>query len=253
MIVLKIADLRKSYNGKMVLDGLNFEVPKGEALSIIGFNGAGKSTLIKCALFLTKPDSGSIDIFDNRVNSMSQLKLRKMRSNVGVVFQKHNLVPRLSVLSNVIHGSIGEANNKSMLPLSAIGRWAHVTAPNSVRSKAINCLRMVGLESLALKRADSLSGGQSQRVAIARALMQNPELIIADEPAASLDPIAGQQVMSLFFKLCKEKKITLLFTSHNTDQALDYADRIIALKNGNISLNEKTDTLKSEDLISEYG
>ncbi len=83
---------------------------------------------------------------------MSQLKLRKMRSNVGVVFQKHNLVPRLSVLSNVIHGSIGEANNKSMLPLSAIGRWAHVTAPNSVRSKAINCLRMVGLESLALKR-----------------------------------------------------------------------------------------------------
>ena len=104
-----------------------------------------------------------------------------------------------------------------------------------------------------LKRADSLSGGQSQRVAIARALMQDPELIIADEPAASLDPIAGQQVMSLFFKLCKEKKITLLFTSHNTDQALDYADRIIALKNGNISLNEKTDTLKSEDLISEYG
>ena len=184
---------------------------------------------------------------------MSQLKLRKMRSNVGVVFQKHNLVPRLSVLSNVIHGSIGEANNKSMLPLSAIGRWAHVTAPNSVRSKAINCLRMVGLESLALKRADSLSGGQSQRVAIARALMQDPELIIADEPAASLDPIAGQQVMSLFFKLCKEKKITFLFTSHNTDQALDYADRIIALKNGNISLNEKTDTLKSEDLISEYG
>ncbi|NCX69949.1 MAG: ATP-binding cassette domain-containing protein, partial [Rhodobacteraceae bacterium] len=98
MIVLKIADLRKSYNGKIVLDGLNFEVPKGEALSIIGSNGAGKSTLIKCALFLTKPDSGSIDIFDNRVNSMSQLKLRKMRSNVGVVFQKHNLVPRLSVL-----------------------------------------------------------------------------------------------------------------------------------------------------------
>lgn len=253
MIVLKIADLRKSYNGKMVLDGLNFEVPKGEALSIIGSNGAGKSTLIKCALFLTKPDSGSIDIFDNRVNSMSQLKLRKMRSNVGVVFQKHNLVPRLSVLSNVIHGSIGEANNKSILPLSAIGRWTHVTAPNYIRSKAINCLRMVGLEPLALKRADSLSGGQSQRVAIARALMQDPELIIADEPAASLDPIAGQQVMSLFFKLCKEKKITVLFTSHNTDQALDYADRIIALKNGNISLNEKTDTLKSEDLISEYG
>ena len=253
MIVLKIADLRKSYNGKMVLDGLNFEVPKGEALSIIGSNGAGKSTLIKCALFLTKPDSGSIDIFDNRVNSMSQLKLRKMRSNVGVVFQKHNLVPRLSVLSNVIHGSIGEANNKSILPLSAIGRWTHATAPNSIRSKAVNCLRMVGLETLALKRADSLSGGQSQRVAIARALMQDPELIIADEPAASLDPIAGQQVMSLFFKLCKEKKITLLFTSHNTDQALDYADRIIALKNGNISLNEKTDTLKSEDLISEYG
>ena len=253
MIVLKIADLRKSYNGKIVLDGLNFEVPKGEALSIIGSNGAGKSTLIKCALFLTKPDSGSIDIFDSRVNSMSQLKLRKMRSNVGVVFQKHNLVPRLSVLSNVIHGSIGEANNKSMLPLSAIGRWTHVTAANSVRSKAINCLRMVGLEPLALNRADSLSGGQSQRVAIARALMQDPELIIADEPAASLDPIAGQQVMSLFFKLCKEKKITLLFTSHNTDQALDYADRIIALKNGKISLNEKTDALKSEDLISEYG
>lgn len=253
MKTLAVYNLQKSYKDKVVLDGLNFEVSKGEAISIIGSNGAGKSTLIKCILFLTKPDSGSIDIFENRVNNLSQSILRKLRSKVGVVFQKHNLVPRLSVLSNVIHGAIGEANSSSMFPLSAVSRWTHVTASSSIRSKAVDCLKMVGLESLALKRADSLSGGQSQRVAIARALMQNPEIIIADEPAASLDPVAGQQVMDLFFKLCKEQNITLLFTSHNTDQALDYADRTIALKNGKISLNEKTNMLKSKDLISEYG
>ena len=250
--IININNLSKSYGSNVVLSGVDLKVGPGDSVSIIGSNGAGKSTLIKCALLLTKPSSGTIEVFGQNILNLSHSALRKTRTEIGVVFQKHNLVPRLSVLSNVIHGSIGAANNSSLIPFSAMRSWIHATAPESVRRQAMDCLKRVKLEDFALKRADSLSGGQSQRVAIARALMQKPKLIFADEPAASLDPISGKAVMDIFFDLCKQENITLVFTSHNVEQALQYADRVVALKQGKVSLCDLTNKINSEDLLSEY-
>jgi phosphonate transport system ATP-binding protein len=175
-----------------------------------------------------------------------------MRSSIGVVFQKHNLVPRLSVLTNVIHGDIGRLHNVSKFPLAGIRNWGQISASNRTRKKAMEALEMVSLSHLALQRADTLSGGQSQRVAIARALMQEPNMILADEPVASLDPVAANEVMSLFYDLCKNKNITLIFTSHNVEQALENGNNVLAIKNGRLSLFKDSNSIEIKTLQAEY-
>ncbi|MCK7614583.1 phosphonate ABC transporter ATP-binding protein [Roseibium sediminicola] len=243
---LRVDGLRKSFGkNRAVLQGVSFAVHRREAVALIGSNGAGKSTALRCALRLVEPDAGSLTLFDEDITSAKARRLRHIRAEVGFVFQKHNLVPRVSALTNVIHGNLGRAGG--------IRGWSQAFAPSHLRERAMACLERVGLADQARKRADQLSGGQSQRVAIARALMQDPKMIVADEPVASLDPVAGQEVMDLFHQLTREEGITLLFTSHNVQQALDYSDRVLALKQGAIVLDQRSANLSAADLGKHYG
>ncbi|WP_291297864.1 phosphonate ABC transporter ATP-binding protein [Elioraea sp.] len=216
--------------GPAVLEDVDLTVHRGEAVALIGANGAGKSTLLRCLLRLVEPDAGEVLVLGERIGALSPRALRRVRTRVGFVFQKHNLVPRLSVLSNVVHGALGRAGLAAM---------HHATAPATLRAEALASLDRVGLAHLARQRADTLSGGQSQRVAIARALMQRPDALFADEPVASLDPAAGEEVMTLFSGLAREAGLTLLFTTHNMAHALGHADRVIGLRAGRIAIDAR--------------
>lgn len=227
---IAIEGLTKTYDGSNhVLQDVSFEVRRGEAVSLIGHNGSGKSTLLRCCLRLVEPTSGSVSLFGQRITESSRKRIRRYRCRVGFIFQRHNLVPRLSVLSNVLHGALARKSGPRV--------WYHSLARQEDREEALRCLERVGLAHLADRRADQLSGGESQRVAIARALMQRPKLLMADEPAASLDPNAGDQVMQLFLELCKEENLTLVFVSHNLEHALQYGERVLGLRDGRLELD----------------
>ena len=250
--IVTAENIAMSYGNTPILKGVSFALQAGESLSLIGSNGAGKSTLIRCLLRLEPVTSGRISLFGREIQDLKPSELRSTRCRVGVVFQRHNLVPRLSALSNVIHGALGRNTQSFGSLVSGISLWSHVTAGSAYRKRAMECLDRVNLADLAHRRADSLSGGQSQRVAIARALMQEPDLIIADEPAASLDPIAGEEVMGLFSDLCRESGVSLIFSTHNVTHAVDFADRMMAMKSGKISLDGLTGSVDLNALKAEY-
>jgi len=212
-----------------ILDGVDLVVPHGQSLALLGSNGAGKSTLLRCCLRLVEPEGGEVRVLGQDVRRLGRQALRRLRSRVGFVFQRHNLVPRLSALTNVLHG----AQSRSRGPRA----WFQGLAPRALREEAMRCLELVGLAHMARQRADRLSGGQSQRVAIARMLMQRPEFVIADEPVASLDPAAGEEVMRLLVRLLRERDLTLLFISHDLRHAVEFADRVIGLRGGRIELD----------------
>lgn len=229
---LAVRDLRKAFGRQPVLQGVSFAVGAGEAVALIGANGSGKSTLLRCCLRLIEPDAGSVALLGATVGTLDRPALAYLRAQVGFVFQRHNLVPRLCALSNVLHG----VQARRAGPRS----WFQALARKADREEALHCLDLVGLADQAAKRADTLSGGQSQRVAIARALMQRPRMVFADEPVASLDPAAGEEVMELFVRLMRDEGLTLLFTSHHLRHALDYADRLVALSAGQKVLDRPT-------------
>lgn len=232
--------LSKSFDGRRrVLDDVELRVNRGEAVALIGANGAGKSTLLRCLVRLIEPDGGRIEVLGNDMSRLRGQSLRRVRSRVGFVFQRHNLVPRLSVLSNVVHGSLAGLGWRA---------WRQWLAPGEIRARGVSCLGRVGLASLAERRADTLSGGQSQRVAIARALMQRPELLLADEPVASLDPAAGEEAMTLFRDLAARDGITLLFTTHSMTHAVTFADRIVGLRNGRLVLEQPARSASAREL-----
>jgi len=240
--IVQIQGLTKSYgNANTVLNGINAHIKKGERVALIGSNGSGKSTLLKCIIGLHPFSNGEVKVMGETFNKTPSSKQRKnIRLKTGFIFQQHCLVRRRSVLSNVVHGMLG---NK--------GSWrgfSHHTAPNEWRTNAMTALHKVNLSEKILNRADSLSGGQQQRAAIARALVRDPSLIIADEPAASLDPVAGKEVMSIFSELCKDNGITLLFTSHDMEHTLEFSDRVIALKNGVVHFDKSSDSVSDKDL-----
>jgi phosphonate transport system ATP-binding protein len=185
-----------------------------------------------------------VRLLDREVRALKPRALRRLRAEIGFVFQKHNLVPRLSALSNVIHGAQGR--------LSGPASWHQVLAPKAVREEAMHCLDLVGLADCAARRADRLSGGQSQRVAIARALMQRPRVVLADEPVASLDPKAGEEVMGLFARLMRSEGVSVLFTSHNVGQAIRYSDRVIGLRGGRIAVEGRSARQSESALSSLY-
>ena len=242
---LVVENLTKSFPGRgEILKNISLKVPQGQAVAIVGGNGCGKSTLLRCCLRLVEPDSGKISLLEEDVRSLSRKKLRRLRAKVGFVFQKHNLVGRLSVLSNVIHGGLGKQNSPLL--------WRQYAAPGAIRLEAMNCLERVGLAHLAESPACQLSGGESQRVAIARALMQRPKVVIADEPTASLDPKIGEEVMGLLFDLTRRDGLTLMHVSHNLEQSCSYSDRIIGLKNHMIKLDAATKTVCQKDLEQIY-
>jgi phosphonate transport system ATP-binding protein len=245
---LAVTGLGKTYSGQQgattVLRDVSFAIDTGDSVAIVGANGSGKSTSLRCAMRLIEPTTGEIFIEGRPLMGLSGAALRQARSKVGFVFQKHNLSTRLSVLSNVLHGGFARG--------CGLRNWSHSIAPKDERDRALDCLDQVGLADLAGRRADRLSGGQSQRVAIARALMQGPSMIFADEPAASLDPKAGEDMMALFSDLCRRTGLTLVVVSHNLEHALAYADRLIGLQAGNVVLDRETAGVTRDDLAWLY-
>ena len=242
---VELRDIRVRYpNGFEAVRGVSLSVSAGEALAVTGPNGSGKSTLMRCIVGLSPLVSGDVIVFGDALDIKKRKSYRKVLSQVGFVFQNHNLVTRLGVLSNVIHG----AQSRLWGPRV----WFQGFARNEVREEALHCLDLVGLADQASKRADELSGGQAQRVAIARALMQRPKVIIADEPAASLDPRAGEEVMRLFHDLCKQEGITLLFSSHDLEHTMGFSDRIIGLRNGQLELDEAPENVTLDSMRQFY-
>ena len=228
--LLTACTLSKRYAGQdLIFENVSLSVPKGQVVSIIGPNGAGKSTLLRCCVRLVEPDAGEVFLGEHNITRLSNAQLMKERVNVGFVFQKHQLVRRMSVLTNVLHGALGHHRGPRL--------WCQTLAKREHREAAFHCLEQVGLQDLALRRADHLSGGQSQRVAIARALMQRSKLIFADEPTASLDPQAGIEIMELLRQLSHEKGIGVLLVSHDMEHTRHYSDHIIGLREKSVRLN----------------
>jgi len=242
---LRVAGLAKRF-GKAgtVFSDLSFTIARGECVALVGANGTGKSTLLRCCLGLILPDAGQVALLGSDLARLSGPRRRQLRARTGLVGQKHNLVPRLSVLSNVIHGLLGRHSGPRY--------WWQGLAPAEARATAMAALAKVGLADLALRRADQLSGGQSQRVAIARALVCGPRFLVADEPCASLDPQAGEEVMALFMSLVKREGVTVIFTSHNVAHALRYGDRIIGLQGGRIAIDAAAKTVSAQDMAALY-
>lgn len=242
---LVVRGLAKGFGpGTKVLAGVELSVGRGEAVALIGANGTGKSTLLRCCVRLIEPDAGELRLLGRDIHALGRRDLRRLRSRVGFVFQRHNLVPRLSALTNVLHG----AQSRHRGP----GAWLQSLAPQRLRAEALSCLDQVGLAEIADRRADQLSGGQSQRVAIARALMQRPAMLLADEPVASLDPAAGEEVMQLLRTLVDAAGLTLIFTAHNLRHALDYADRVLGLRDGRIAIEAPARALDLATLRAFY-
>ncbi|KPP90206.1 MAG: phosphonate transport system ATP-binding protein [Rhodobacteraceae bacterium HLUCCA08] len=236
--------LGRQFGETPVFSDIGFRLARGESVALVGANGAGKSTLLRCLMGLIPVSSGRVSLLGTDPNTARGPDLRRLRARVGLVSQKHNLVPRLSVLSNVLHGLLGKAPGPR--------HWSHALAPRASRAAAMAALDRVGLADFALRRADRLSGGQSQRVAIARAIVGDPEVLFADEPCASLDPAAGEDVMDLFFRLVRDKGVTVVFTSHNVDHALRYGDRVLGLAGGRLQLDATAASLSAATLRGLY-
>ncbi|MBI4760723.1 MAG: phosphonate ABC transporter ATP-binding protein [Chloroflexota bacterium] len=221
--MLKIQNLSKTYpNGTQALKNVSFDVQDGEFLVVIGLSGSGKSTLLRCINRLIEPTEGKI-IWDNvDITAAPPAELRHIRRKIGMVFQQFNLVKRSSVMTNVLSGRLGYVNPWTSL----LGIWSQED-----RQRAIQALDRVGIADKAHSRADALSGGQQQRVGIARALMQDPKLILADEPVASLDPVLSHSILQYLEQLNKEG-ITVICSLHFLDLVHRYATRVVALKDG---------------------
>ncbi len=224
--MLEIQHLHKVYpSGTVALTDVNFTVQDGEFLVVIGLSGSGKSTLLRCLNRLIEPTQGRI-IWDGvDVTAASGAELRRIRRQIGMIFQQFNLVKRSSVLTNVLAGRLGYTEAAT----SVLGLWSKEDRENARRA-----LERVGLADKAAARADALSGGQQQRVAIARALMQRPKLILADEPVASLDPVLSHSILQYLEQLNRDEKITVVCSLHFLDLVHRYATRVIALKDGQV-------------------
>lgn len=221
--MLKIENLSKIYDdGTKALHNVSLVIPDGQFLVIIGLSGSGKSTLLRCINGLIKPTAGKIWLDDQEITAASAAELRRIRLKIGMIFQQFNLVKRSTVLTNVLSGRLGY---KTTLP-SLLHRFTR-----QEYALAMHNLTRVGIPQKAHTRADQLSGGQQQRVGIARALMQEPKVMLADEPVASLDPATSHSVMKYLEQINKEDKITVLCNLHFLSLARRYADRVIALRN----------------------
>lgn len=235
--MLEVRNLSKVYDdGTVALKNVSFSVEDGEFLVVIGLSGAGKSTLLRCINRLIDPTEGEI-LWDGI--DMVKLKgeeLRKARRQIGMVFQQFNLVKRSSVLTNVLAGRLGYTNPWRSLS----GRFSEAD-----RKKAWEALKRLGIEDQAYKRADELSGGQQQRVGVARALMQDPKMILADEPVASLDPVLAHSIMQYLERLNKEDGITVLCSLHYLDLVQRYSSRVIGLRDGKLIYKGSSSEVRS--------
>lgn len=224
--MLEFKNLSKTYDdGTQALKDVSFSVEPGEFLVVIGLSGSGKSTLLRCTNRLIEPTAGSIVWDGVDITAADPTTLRTIRRRIGMIFQHFNLVKRLSVINNVLSGRLGYLDTwKSML----------YRFSRSDRDNAFRALERVGLTEQAYKRASELSGGQQQRVGIARALMQEPEIILADEPVASLDPVLAHTILGYLERLNKEDGITVICSLHYLDLVQRYATRVIGLRDGRV-------------------
>ena len=243
--MLKIKQLVKKYNtGDLALNSVDLEVHKGQVMALIGPSGAGKSTLIRCVNRLVAPTSGEIWFNGENIVKMRSGKLRRARRNMGMIFQEFALVERLTVMENVLSGRLGY-----------VGFWRSYLRkfPQNDIKDAFRLLEKVGLDTMANKRADELSGGQRQRVGIARALIQNPDILLVDEPTASLDPKTSRQIMRLITELCEENQLGAIINIHDVALAQMFSERIVGLREGSIVYDGSPDDLKPDVLTEIYG
>jgi len=243
--MLRIEGLVKKYRtGDAALRGVDLEVGKGEVIGLIGPSGAGKSTLIRCVNRLVEPSGGRIFLGDEELTAMSGGALRRARRRIGMIFQEYALVERLTVMENVLSGRLGY-----------VGFWASYFRrfPPEDVERAFATLDRVGLIDHVDKRADALSGGQRQRVGIARALVQSPELLLIDEPTASLDPKTSRQVMRLLLELCQERGLAAIVNIHDVMLAQMFLPRIVGLRAGEVVYDGPADGLTPEVLTRIYG
>ncbi len=224
--MLKVKNLTKVYeDGTVALHDVSFEVPDGQFLAVVGLSGSGKSTLLRCINRLIEPTEGEIWWNDIKISHVEGEELRRVRRRIGMIFQHFNLVARSSVMTNVLSGRLGYVNPIA----SVLGRF-----PEDDINKAYKSLERVGIREKADNRADELSGGQQQRVGIARALMQDPELILADEPVASLDPVLAHSIMGHLQQINREDGMSVLCSLHFLDLVQQYGDQVIALNEGQL-------------------
>ena len=243
--MLKVEHLTKVYDGGVVgIEDVSFEVPEQQFLAVIGLSGSGKSTLLRCINRLIEPTEGRISWNGVDVTQASQEEMRRIRRKIGMVFQHFNLVHRSKVMTNVLAGRLGYVN-----PLaSLVNRF-----PKTDLDKAMATLERVGIADKAQARADELSGGQQQRVGIARAMMQDPEMVLADEPVASLDPVLADSIMTYLVDINKKDNVTVLCSLHFLDLVHRYADFVIALNDGKLMFKGTPEEITDEKFKEIYG
>jgi phosphonate transport system ATP-binding protein len=243
--MLEIKNLSKVYDdGTKALNNVSFNVAEGEFLVIIGLSGSGKSTLLRCINRLIEPTSGQILLDGVDITAASTTELRRIRRDIAMIFQQFNLVKRSSVMRNVLAGRLGYVNPW----LSLLGIF-----PKEERERAHRALKTVGIPEKANNRADALSGGQQQRVGIARALMQEPKLLLADEPVSALDPATSHSVMNYIEQINRQEGVTVLCSLHFLSLARTYATRIIALKDGNMMFDGSPKDIDEQRFKEIYG
>jgi phosphonate transport system ATP-binding protein len=243
--MLEIRKLVKQYpGGARALNGVDLTVAEDEILALIGPSGAGKSTLIRCINRLIEPTGGEIIINGRKISSLSRGQLRLERRKIGMIFQEYALVDRLTVMENVLSGRLGY-----------VGFWQSFRRkfPQDVVEQSLTLLERVGLLDQADKRADQLSGGQRQRVGIARALVQQPELLLIDEPTASLDPKTARQIMRLIVELVNENHLSAIINIHDVVLAKLFTKRIVGLSNGAVVFDGPSEQLDNSILTTIYG
>ena len=245
MAILVIRDLRARYSAKgpEVLRGISFEVSDDDFFAIIGPSGAGKSTLIRCINRLVEPTAGEIHFNGQEITKLGRKHLRVVRRDIGMIFQEFNLVNRMSVMDNVLSGRLGYTGNL---------RTLFRAFPRRDIDHALQLLDRVGIADQVDKRADELSGGQRQRVGIARALMQDPKLLLLDEPTSSLDPKISREVMGLIKEMASEFKVPCLCNIHNVHLAMEFCNKIIGLQDGIKMFDGPTESLNEDKLNEIY-
>lgn len=242
--LIRLDGVTKTFGSTTALKNASLQVSRGEIVVLLGLSGSGKSTLLRHLDGLETPTSGDIEVLGAKVPALRGRALRTLRSRVGFIFQQFELVPSLTVLENVLTGSLSEVRGPRL------GLWGYSKA---VKLRALGHLDRVGLLDRAYQRSDTLSGGQQQRVAIARALMQKPDILLADEPVASLDPESSDQVMALIREIAADEGLTVVCSLHQVDLAISWADRIVGLRHGEIVLDTPTTDLTKAEVMEIYG
>lgn len=244
MYAVQVNSVTKNFGGGVLgLDNVKVGFRTGKITVLLGLSGSGKSTLLRHINGLSTPTSGTIRVLGHDVPDLRPSELRVLRRDIGVIFQDFNLVGPMSVLENVCTGRLGSLRGP---------RLSLMMYPKAVRREALEKLDRVGLADRAFQRADTLSGGQQQRVAIARALMQNPRILLADEPVASLDPVSSNEVMALLRQISEEDNLTVIASLHQVQLAVDFAERIVGLRSGRIVFDRMTTNLGADEVSTIY-